>query len=181
MLGPIGREIFGFFYWLHITAVAGSGLLSFSVALNAVSLHATCTVVFVVVGLVLGFMLSSIQTLNKISWIGWSGLISIMVAIITVCIAVGVQDRPSEAPATGPWDKETAASRSPGFVGGMNALNTAVFAFSVTPYYFNIIGEMKDPRKFTRTACLTQGFVTATYLTISVVVYYYVSLTIDES
>ena len=43
MLGPIGREIFGLFYWLHITAVAGSGLLSFSVALNAVSVHATCT------------------------------------------------------------------------------------------------------------------------------------------
>ena len=43
MLGPIGREVFGLFYWLHITAVAGSGLLSFSVALNAVSLHATCT------------------------------------------------------------------------------------------------------------------------------------------
>ena len=132
-------------------------------------------VVFVVVGLILGFALSSIQTLNKISWVGWSGLVSIMAAIITVCVAVGVQERPSEAPATGPWTTDTAVSRSPGFIPGMNALNTAVFAFSVTPYYFNIIGEMKDPRQFTKTACVTQGFVTATYLTISIVIYHFVS------
>ena len=127
------------------------------------------------VGLILGFVLSSIQTLNKISWIGWTGLISIMAAIITVCVAVGVQDRPSEAPQEGPWTTDTATARHPGFITGMNALNTAVFAFSVTPYYFNIIGEMKEPKHFSRTAYLTQGFVTATYLAISVVVYYFVS------
>lgn len=133
--------------------------------MNAVTLHGACTVVFVIVGLILGFALSSIQTLDKISWVGWSGLVSIMAAILTVCIAVGVQDRPSDAPATGPWSTETAVSRAPGFVDGMNAVNTAVFAFSVTPYYFNIIGEMKDPREFARkTALITQGFVTATYL-----------------
>lgn len=63
-----------------MTMIAGSGLLSISIALNAVSSHATCTVVWVVVGAVVVFALSSIQTLGRVSWLGWIGLVSIMAA-----------------------------------------------------------------------------------------------------
>jgi amino acid transporter len=62
----------------------------------------------------------------------------------------------------------------------MNAVNTAVFAFTTTPYFFNIIGEMRNPRDFTKTALTSQAFVTATYLTISVVIYHFVSKSFAE-
>jgi hypothetical protein len=61
-----------------LTAVAGAGMLGFSVALNALSDHATCTVVFVIIAAVINFAISSLQTLNKIAWIGWFGLFGIM-------------------------------------------------------------------------------------------------------
>jgi hypothetical protein len=84
----------------------GAGaLVGLSTALNAVSSHGTCTAVFIVVAAVVGFALSSIRTLNKISWIGWAGLLSIFSAIMILTVAVGLQDRPANAPQEGPWEK----------------------------------------------------------------------------
>lgn len=58
----------------------GSGILSLSIGLNAVSNHGTCTAVFVIVAALVGFMFGSIRTLGKIKWIAWLGLTSIITA-----------------------------------------------------------------------------------------------------
>ena len=63
-----------------MTTVAGSALLSISIAFNAMSLHGTCTAVFVVVAMVMVFLLASIQTLDKVAWITWSGALSLVVS-----------------------------------------------------------------------------------------------------
>lgn len=57
--------------------VAGSGMLGVSIGLNAVSLHGTCTAVFVAVAALLAFGLASIRTLGKLSWLAWAGMFSI--------------------------------------------------------------------------------------------------------
>ena len=78
--GRIGREFLAIAYWLFMTCVAGSGMLGISIALNAISMHGTCTAVFVAVAAILVFGISSIQTLEKLSWISWAGVISITVS-----------------------------------------------------------------------------------------------------
>lgn len=60
--------------------VAGSGMLGISIGLNSVSSHGTCTAVFVAVAAIIGFMLGSIRTLGRISWLAWVGLVCIMTA-----------------------------------------------------------------------------------------------------
>lgn len=99
MFGYPGRVIFGgafclceFFlpqesstlsvpnYRLDWIFVAGSGMLGISISLNAVSTHGACTAIFVAVAAVAGFMLASIQTLGRISWIAWVGLFGILSA-----------------------------------------------------------------------------------------------------
>lgn len=55
-------------------------MLSISIALNALSVHATCTAVFVAVAAIIGFGFSSLRTLGRISWLAWIGVISIVVA-----------------------------------------------------------------------------------------------------
>ena len=72
-------------HWHHTncadwTFMAGSAMLGFSIAINAVSVHGTCTAVFVATAAVLGFMFSSIRTLGKISWLAWVGLTSLITA-----------------------------------------------------------------------------------------------------
>lgn len=63
--------------WVFVT---GSGLLSVSIALNAVSTHGTCTAVFVVVAAVVAICLNSIRTLGRITILAWVGLFSIIAA-----------------------------------------------------------------------------------------------------
>lgn len=53
-------------------------MLSVSIALNALTLHGSCTCVFVAVAAVAGFLIASIRTLGKISCLAYIGIISIM-------------------------------------------------------------------------------------------------------
>lgn len=55
-------------------------MLSISIALNALSSHAICTAIFVAIAAIVGFTSSSIQTLNRISWLAWIGAGCIIVA-----------------------------------------------------------------------------------------------------
>jgi hypothetical protein len=53
-------------------------MLGISISLNAISSHAVCTAVYVVIAFIVCFILGSIQTLGRISWIAWLGLICIL-------------------------------------------------------------------------------------------------------
>ncbi len=149
--------------------VCGSGLVSISTALNAVSIHATCTAVFIVVAAAVGWALCSIRTMGQITWLGWVGMVSIMAGILAMTVAVGVQDRPSDAPKTGPWERDLKVVGSPTFADAISAVASVIFAASATPTYFGIISEMRDPRQFNKSMFSAQLFVTVTYLVIGLV------------
>lgn len=131
------------------------------------SLHAVCTIVWVVVGAIIVGGLSAVQTLDKISWIGWVGLISILGSLITVTVAVGVS--PPDV-----TDKVTQAAADPSFVDAINAVSVIVLAYAGTPNYFNIAAEMRDPKQYTKSVLLGQSFVTMVYLVIGCTVYHFV-------
>jgi amino acid transporter len=174
LAGKWGRELYSVVYPLFMIFLSGSGFVAISIAFNAVSTHATCTVAWVVVAMVGTFAMASIQTLNRVSILGWIGFVSVMSAILIITIAVGIQDRPVAAPQTGPWDKDIGVVNSAGtFLGGMGAVSTVVFSYSGTPAFFNVIGEMRRPQDYNRALYTCQTVVTATYLTIGIVVYFY--------
>lgn len=53
-------------------------MLGASIALNSVSTHGACTAIFVAVAAFVGFCFGSIQTLGKITWFAWIGLVAIL-------------------------------------------------------------------------------------------------------
>lgn len=55
-------------------------MLSISIALNALSTHGACTAVFVAVAAIIGFIFCSIQTLGRITWLAWVGVLAIISA-----------------------------------------------------------------------------------------------------
>ncbi|BEJ12344.1 hypothetical protein CspHIS471_0208040 [Cutaneotrichosporon sp. HIS471] len=178
--GRFGREYFGLAFVLFMIFVSASGILAIATALNAVSStathHGACTAIFIAVAAVCGFLLAQVRTLGKISWIGWIGLVSIMAAILTLTIAVGVQERPylaSKEYPTGPWPKNLKVTNNPPFSNAMSAINSIIFAFAATPTYFGIISEMRDPRSYKRTMCISMGLLYCVYATIGIVVYYF--------
>nr|XP_019010104.1 uncharacterized protein I206_04572 [Kwoniella pini CBS 10737]OCF48885.1 hypothetical protein I206_04572 [Kwoniella pini CBS 10737] len=173
LFGVWGREILGFAFWLQIVAVTGASFLSMSVAFNTITEHATCTVVWAILAMVIIASLASIQTLSRISWLGWIGLASIMSSVITLMVALGAADKPSLAPATGDWAIETTIAASPSFIDAINAVCIIIFSYAGTPNYFSIVGEMREPKDFTKSVIVGQTLMTTVYLIVASVVYHY--------
>lgn len=117
-------------YWIF---VAGAGMLGISIALNSLSTHGACTAIFVAVAAIAGFCLASIQTLGKISWLAWVGLTGILSAIFVLTVAVGVQDRPADAPTDGPFVSDYHIINNSGWSASISACSSLVFAFAGTP------------------------------------------------
>jgi len=108
-------------------------MLGISIALNSLSDHATCTAAYVAAAAGIGFALASIQTLGQISWLAWVGLFGILSAIFTLTVAVGVQDRPAEAPKEGPFVSDYHIINDAGWSASISACSSLVFAFAGTP------------------------------------------------
>lgn len=144
-----------------------------SIAFNALSLHGTCTAVFVAVSAIMGFLIASVRTLHKLSFIAWVGLAGILSSILTLTIAVGVQDRPASAPQEGPYASDYHITNTPKFAQAISAIASLILSYAGTPAYFQIISEMRDPKLYRRSLIVTQSVITATYVVIGTVVYYY--------
>lgn len=112
LLGPIGRELFFTAHMLYSVFIMASHILTFTVALNTITEHGTCSLVFGVVGLVLSFSLSVPRTLKRMTWLSlackqflgrhfnWMlidmpAFASIIAAVFVTMIAVGVQNHVS--------------------------------------------------------------------------------------
>lgn len=55
-------------------------MVSTSIGLNAVSAHGACTAVFMVVAFAAAWVLGSIRTLGKMTWVAWAGVGSVFIA-----------------------------------------------------------------------------------------------------
>ncbi|OJJ54274.1 hypothetical protein ASPSYDRAFT_161130 [Aspergillus sydowii CBS 593.65] len=173
IFGRVGREVFGAAFCLFFTFVSGSAMLGISISLNALSVHGACTAIFVAIAAVVTFGLSSIRTLGRISWLAWIGSICIIVAVFVVTIAVGLQGRPSTAPKDIPWESDFKLFGNPTFAEAATAMSSLVFAYCGTPAFFSIAAEMRDPREFNKALMVCQSIVTATYVIVGIIVYYY--------
>lgn len=69
LLGPFGRELLNAAQILLLIFIMASHILTFTVAFNVMTGHATCSIVFVVVGAVISCLLSLPRTLEKVSWL----------------------------------------------------------------------------------------------------------------
>ncbi|KAL4748353.1 hypothetical protein BDW72DRAFT_205716 [Aspergillus terricola var. indicus] len=173
MFGRVGRGVFGIgvcIYWLFCS---GSGLLSTSIGLNAVSAHGACTAVFVAVSAIASFGLASIRTLGKIKWAAWAGVGSVFTAVMIVTVAVSLQERPVTAPKDGRWISNYKLVGNPSFTQAITAVSSIVFAYAGSPGFFPIAAEMRNPSLYTRSLLICQSAITAVYIGIGTVIYYY--------
>ncbi|KAF4993414.1 hypothetical protein FGRMN_6501 [Fusarium graminum] len=173
VFGRIGKEFYGISYTLLTICIAGSAMLGISIALNSLSLHGTCTAVFVAVACLVAFVTASIRTLDKVSWLAWVGLVALITSIFVVTVAVGVQDRPDLAPKDGVWKSDYKLFNTPTFAQAMSAIAAFIFAYCGTPVFFPIAAEMRNPKDYKKALILCQSVVTIVYVVVGIVVYYY--------
>ncbi|KAL4806295.1 amino acid transporter [Aspergillus unguis] len=162
--GRIGREILGGAQLLFLVFIMGSHILTFTVMMNTLTEHGTCSIVFGVVGLVVSFVCSVPRTLKGVSWLAISSFISILAAVLITMIAIAIQK---------PGDGHVDATTGPPFYEAFLAVTNIVFAYAGHVAFFGFISEMKKPHEYPRTLYLLQGTNTTMYTVTAIVIYRY--------
>lgn len=68
LIGRVGREILGTGQLLLLIFLMSSHLLTFTILMNTLTMHGTCTTVFGVVGLIVCFLGALPRTMGKVYW-----------------------------------------------------------------------------------------------------------------
>lgn len=140
MAGRIGREIFGGAQILFLVFVMGSHILTFSIMMNTVTSHGTCTIVFGIVGMMVCIVFSLPRTLKKVSYMAIASFISILSAVMITMIGVGV-----ERPGSGKVDVTVQSDLSKGF----EAVTNIIFAYAgktLPPLFLCLSPTNRGPR-----------------------------------
>ncbi|KAI9369816.1 transmembrane amino acid transporter protein-domain-containing protein [Aspergillus egyptiacus] len=172
LFGRVGYEVLGAMYALFWIFLAGSAMLSISISLNALSSHAICTAIFVAIAAIVAFVLSSVETLSKMSFLAWIGSGSVIVAVLTVTVAVGVQGHPPAINGVVP-ESDYKLFNNPSFADALAAISTVCLSYAGTPAFFHIMAEMREPSHYNRSFAASQVIITIMYVVCGTVVYYY--------
>lgn len=165
-------EVLYLFAWLLCVGLA---VLAIGTALNAITSHGTCTVVFNVVAFIISTAAGSIRKIHGLGIILWIGFISALASVLMVVIAVAIRSRPAYAPKTGPYDLgfQAAAPEGTTFAQAW-AASIAIYASSAnTCGYIPVMSEMRRPQDFFRSLYVSSAFVNAAYLSLAMVMYAY--------
>ncbi|PYH48964.1 amino acid transporter [Aspergillus saccharolyticus JOP 1030-1] len=167
ILGRFGRELLGGGQLLFLVFVMASHILTFTVAMNTITDHGTCTIVFGVVALVISCIGSLPRTLGNVYWISFASFLSIAIAVIVTMIAVGVQN-------TGSIHLDAVTHHS--FKTQFLAVSNILFAYVGHASFFGFVSEMEHPREFPKSIAVLQVIDTSLYIVSAVVIYRYVGV-----
>ena len=169
--GPWLKELTGFLFIVQYVLCAGSSILGVSVALNALSDHAACSVWWTLLASVVVGAAASIRKFEKLAWLTWIGFISIFTAVLIVVIGVTTRDRPAAAPQTGPYDLGYHAMAYPTFSAGITASSTIFISSAGSSAFLPVMSEMIRPRDYNKAIYACMALLQAAYLSFSLVVY----------
>ncbi|KAJ5504979.1 Amino acid transporter transmembrane [Penicillium fimorum] len=165
LFGAFGRELFGIGQLLFSIFIMGSHILTFSVMMNTVTDHGTCTMVFTAVGFVICFVCSLPRTMKNMTYISCMSFASIVTAVIITMVAVGVQNQGGQ---------NLKATIDTDLFQAFSAVTNIVFAYCAHVAFFGLLAEMEEPRDFPKALVLLQTFEICFYTIAAVVIYYYV-------
>ncbi|GIJ89208.1 hypothetical protein Asppvi_008138 [Aspergillus pseudoviridinutans] len=162
LFGWIGREVLGTGLLLCLVFVMGGHILTFTVMMNTLTDHGTCSIVFGVVGLLISLILSLPRTFKRMTWLSVTSFASIVAAVLVTMIALGVQP---------PRNAKVEVTRSTSLYRAFLAVTDIVFAYAAHPAFFGFISEMKTPTDWPKTLCLVEIINTTLYTVTGVVIY----------
>ncbi|KAJ0418655.1 transmembrane amino acid transporter protein-domain-containing protein [Aspergillus carlsbadensis] len=163
LMGRFGREVLFSGQMLFLIFLMASHILTFTVAMNTMTDHGTCSLVFGVVGLIVSLIFSLPRTMKNMSWLSLASFISIFCAVVIAMIAIGIQ-HPG-----GPVKATTETNLVTGFTSALNI----ILSYASHNAFFNMIAELKEPRDFPKALTLLQTIDISLYLVAGVVIYYY--------
>ncbi|RSM12454.1 hypothetical protein CDV31_006295 [Fusarium ambrosium] len=144
--GPWLEGVAGVMMMIQVIFVAASAIVTLSIALNTISSHATCTVVFIFVACAACFLLCLPRTTKFVSNLGVPNAVSVLAASILVMISLGIKG-PRQVDNIDEWHRDIVVVGHPSFRDGLNACLKIVFAYAANLSFVGYMAEMKDPIK----------------------------------
>ncbi|KAL4756732.1 transmembrane amino acid transporter protein-domain-containing protein [Aspergillus foveolatus] len=163
LMGRFGREVLFGGQMLFLIFLMASHILTFTVAMNRLTNHGTCSLVFGVVGLLVSLVFSLPRTMKNMSWLSLASFISIFTAVMIAMVAIGVEHPGGPVKATAETNLVT------GFTAALNI----ILSYASHNAFFNVIAELKEPRDFPKALTLLQSIDITLYLVSGVVIYYF--------
>ncbi|PYH45595.1 uncharacterized protein BP01DRAFT_340348 [Aspergillus saccharolyticus JOP 1030-1] len=171
LMGRFGRELFGLGQILFSIFIMGSHIVTFTVMMNTITDHGTCSMVFSVVAFVICLVLSLPRTIKNLTYISCASFLSIFTAVMITMIGVGVQYKGGQ---------NISVTTDTNLYHAFNGVTQIVFAYCAHVAFFGLIAEMEEPKDFPKALCLLQGFEIALYITAAIVIYYFVGNGVDS-
>ncbi|KAF5024067.1 hypothetical protein F66182_3863 [Fusarium sp. NRRL 66182] len=170
IVGGTWLETFaGFVMMIQVVFVVASAVVTLSVALNMLSSHGACTVIFILVACAACYLLSLPRTMKFVSMAGIPNAVSVVSACLIVLVSLAVSG-PAIAPEG--WQKEIKIVGNPTFRDGLNACLRVVFSYAGTFTFPSYMAEMKDVKKDFRFAlAVLEIGSTLFYVVMAVVLY----------
>ncbi|KAH7138824.1 amino acid transporter [Dendryphion nanum] len=161
--------VVGIAFVLNLILTCSSSVITMSIALNSLSEHATCTVVFILVPTIFSWFICMPRRMKFMADFGMICTISIFVAVLIVMIALGVAE-PNGAPPG--FDKEINLVGNPSFAQGFTAVLNIAFAYAGNQAFVTVMAEMRDPSKdFMPSMYILQIFAIPMYTIVGAVIY----------
>ncbi|KAL3426729.1 transmembrane amino acid transporter [Phlyctema vagabunda] len=165
LLGPIGSHIFGAAYIIYCVFCMASHILTFTIAMNVLTQHATCTIVWGVVGLVVFSILSMNRTLKNVSFLSVISFTSILSAVMITMIALAISPKAAA--------DAMQATAHPSFPSAFNSVSNVVFAYGGHVAWISFISELRHPEEFPKSLVLLQTVDISLYVVAAIVIYRY--------
>lgn len=166
LMGQYGRQILGISQLIFYIFIMGSHVLTFSIMMNVLTDHGSCTLLYSALGLLVSFILTLPRRLEKLSHLSTISSISIVVAVlVTMVSVVTARGGPSQIPLFSPH---------PPLHDICLAIANIVFAYAGHVAFLTMFSELQDIDDFPRALGLLQLTEMILYTTTAVVIYAYV-------
>ncbi|KAJ5086303.1 Amino acid transporter transmembrane [Penicillium alfredii] len=165
LLGRLGRRTLGAAQLLFFVFVMGSHVLTFSIMMNVLTEHSTCTIVFSVTGMLVSFLLTLPRRLEKLSHLSSVSFISIIGAVLASMIGVSLDKAPIHLPTFSP---------TPTVHDAFLAIANVVFAYAGHVAFFTLFSELREIKDFPKALALLQMSEMILYTVTAIVIYAFV-------
>ncbi|KAA8910700.1 neutral amino acid permease [Sphaerosporella brunnea] len=162
--GRWGHELFATGQLLFLVFIMGAHILSFSIMMNVLTEHATCTIWFTVLGFGISLICTIPRTVKAMTYLSYLSTVSVLAAVFICMIGVGIADADVHL---------RMVNSGIALYQGFGAVTNIIFAYAGHVAFFTLFSEMKDPREFHKALYTLQITDTLVYTVTAVVIYVY--------
>lgn len=165
LMGRAGQLVLGIAQLVFYIFVMGSHVLTFSIMMNVLTDHGSCTLLYSALGLLVSFVLTLPRRLEKLSHLSSVSFVSIVMAILVTMVSIVIsKGSPGPIPLISP---------APAMHEACLAFANIVFAYAGHVAFFTMFSELQEIKDYPRALTMLHLCEMILYTITAIVIYAY--------